>query len=109
GVARRARDGVESGRRAACREIAARHGARSRRRAPGARDLRSVARRARPARSGRRAASCGGDRSPGRAPAPAMSTIRELESRVGEEVGLSPWVDITQERIDTFARAIEDF
>ena len=38
-----------------------------------------------------------------------MSTIRELESRVGEEVGVSPWVEVTQERIDTFARAIEDF
>ena len=38
-----------------------------------------------------------------------MSTIRELASRVGEEVGVSPWVEITQERIDTFARAIEDF
>ena len=38
-----------------------------------------------------------------------MSTIRELESRVGEEVGVSPWVEITQERIDTFAKAIGDF
>ena len=38
-----------------------------------------------------------------------MSTIRELESRVGQEVGISPWVEITQERIDTFARAINDF
>ena len=38
-----------------------------------------------------------------------MTTIRGLESRVGEEVGVSPWVEITQERIDTFARAIEDF
>ena len=38
-----------------------------------------------------------------------MSTIRELESRVGEEVGVSPWVEITQERIDAFAKAIEDF
>ena len=38
-----------------------------------------------------------------------MSTIRELASRVGQEVGVSPWVEITQERIDTFARAIEDF
>ena len=38
-----------------------------------------------------------------------MTTIRELESRVGEEVGVSPWVEISQERIDTFARAIEDF
>src|SRR5207237_10809819 len=80
-----------------------------RRPAPGARDLRSVARRARPARSGRRAAPGGRDRRPGRAPASAMTTIRELESRVGEEVGVSPWVEISQERIDTFARAIEDF
>lgn len=38
-----------------------------------------------------------------------MPFIRELEKRVGEEVGISPWVDITQERIDTFAKAIEDF
>jgi acyl dehydratase len=38
-----------------------------------------------------------------------MNTLRELESRVGEEVGVSPWVEITQQRIDTFARAIEDF
>ena len=38
-----------------------------------------------------------------------MTTIRDLESRVGQEVGISPWVEITQERIDTFARAIGDF
>jgi acyl dehydratase len=38
-----------------------------------------------------------------------MSTIRELEQRVGQEVGVSPWVEITQERIDTFAKAIDDF
>jgi acyl dehydratase len=38
-----------------------------------------------------------------------VTTIRSLESRVGQEVGVSPWVEITQERIDTFARAIEDF
>jgi acyl dehydratase len=35
--------------------------------------------------------------------------IRELEARVGEEVGISPWVEVTQERIDTFAKAIDDF
>jgi acyl dehydratase len=35
--------------------------------------------------------------------------IRDLESRVGEEVGVSPWVEVTQERIDTFAKAIDDF
>ena len=38
-----------------------------------------------------------------------MSSIRELEKRVGEEVAVSPWLEVTQERIDTFARAIEDF
>ena len=38
-----------------------------------------------------------------------MSGIRDLERRVGEEVAVSPWVEITQERIDTFARAVEDF
>lgn len=38
-----------------------------------------------------------------------MTTIRDLESRVGQEVGISPWVEITQERIDTFAKAIGDF
>ena len=38
-----------------------------------------------------------------------MSSIRELERRVGEEVGVSPWIEVTQERIDTFAKAIEDF
>ncbi|HEY6822229.1 MAG TPA: MaoC family dehydratase [Burkholderiales bacterium] len=38
-----------------------------------------------------------------------MSGLRELQSRVGEEVAVSPWVEITQERIDTFAKAIDDF
>jgi len=38
-----------------------------------------------------------------------MISIPELEHRVGQEVGVSPWVDVTQERIDTFARAIDDF
>jgi acyl dehydratase len=35
--------------------------------------------------------------------------IRSLENRVGEEVGVSPWVEISQQRIDTFAKAIDDF
>jgi acyl dehydratase len=39
----------------------------------------------------------------------AAPGIRELESRVGQEVAVSPWLEISQERIDTFARAIEDF
>jgi acyl dehydratase len=37
------------------------------------------------------------------------ASIRDLGKLVGEEVGVSPWVEITQERIDTFARAIDDF
>ena len=35
--------------------------------------------------------------------------LRDLESRVGEEVGISPWVEMSQQRIDLFARATEDF
>ena len=35
--------------------------------------------------------------------------IRDLEGRVGEEVGVSPWIEVTQARIDGFAKAIEDF
>jgi acyl dehydratase len=37
------------------------------------------------------------------------TTIRQLAGRVGEEVAVSPWVEIGQQRIDTFARAIDDF
>jgi acyl dehydratase len=37
------------------------------------------------------------------------ASLRDLETRVGEEVGVSPWVEVTQERIDTFAKAIDDF
>jgi acyl dehydratase len=37
------------------------------------------------------------------------ASLRELEQRVGEEVGVSPWLEVSQERIDTFAKAIEDF
>ncbi len=36
-------------------------------------------------------------------------SLRELESRVGQEVGVSPWVEMPQERIDLFAKATEDF
>jgi acyl dehydratase len=38
-----------------------------------------------------------------------MTSIRELEKRVGEEVAVSPWLEITQSRIDTFAKAVDDF
>ncbi|TAN56405.1 MAG: MaoC family dehydratase [Betaproteobacteria bacterium] len=36
-------------------------------------------------------------------------SLRALESKVGQEVGVSPWVEISQERIDQFAKATEDF
>ena len=35
-------------------------------------------------------------------------SMRELESKVGQEVGVSPWLQVTQERIDLFANAIDD-
>ena len=35
--------------------------------------------------------------------------LRELESRVGQEVGISPWEVSSQERIDRFAEATGDF
>jgi acyl dehydratase len=35
--------------------------------------------------------------------------IGDLESRVGQEIAVSPWVEIAQERIDLFAKATEDF
>jgi acyl dehydratase len=35
--------------------------------------------------------------------------IRELEAKVGQEIAVSPWVEIAQDRIDLFARATEDF
>jgi acyl dehydratase len=38
-----------------------------------------------------------------------MKSLRDLEGREGEEIGVSPWLEVTQERIDTFAKAIDDF
>jgi acyl dehydratase len=35
--------------------------------------------------------------------------IRDLGSRVGQEIAVSPWVEMPQERIDLFAKATEDF
>jgi acyl dehydratase len=34
--------------------------------------------------------------------------IEDLEKRVGQEVAVSPWIEVTQERIDRFAEATED-
>jgi acyl dehydratase len=35
--------------------------------------------------------------------------IRELDALVGKEVAVSPWMEISQDRIDQFAKATEDF
>jgi len=37
-----------------------------------------------------------------------LAALDEIRSRVGEEVGLSSWITIDQERIDAFADATED-
>lgn len=34
--------------------------------------------------------------------------VGDLSGRVGEEIGVSPWLEVTQERIDLFAKAIDD-
>ncbi|RMF32261.1 MAG: MaoC family dehydratase [Bacteroidetes bacterium] len=38
-----------------------------------------------------------------------VSQVSDLEAYVGKELGLTKWVTITQEKIDTFAQATEDF
>ncbi|MBI3373277.1 MAG: MaoC family dehydratase [Betaproteobacteria bacterium] len=38
----------------------------------------------------------------------ATLSIAELSSRVGQEVGVSPWLTIGQQRVDDYARAIND-
>jgi acyl dehydratase len=35
-------------------------------------------------------------------------SVTQLRERVGEEVGVSPWLEIDQARIDRFAEAIDD-
>jgi acyl dehydratase len=37
-----------------------------------------------------------------------FSTFEEIESAVGEEIGTTDWVEITQERVDRFADATGD-
>ena len=37
-----------------------------------------------------------------------MNDITQLQQRVGEEVGVSPWFEVGQARIDQFASAIVD-
>jgi acyl dehydratase len=35
--------------------------------------------------------------------------VDDLESRVGQELAVSPWFEIAQDRIDLFAKATEDY
>lgn len=37
-----------------------------------------------------------------------LTSVTQIKSRVGEEVGVSSWITIDQARIDTFADATED-
>ncbi len=37
-----------------------------------------------------------------------MNDITQLHARVGQEIGVSPWFEIKQERIDQFAQAVVD-
>jgi acyl dehydratase len=37
-----------------------------------------------------------------------MNDITQLQQKVGQDVGVSPWFEIAQERIDQFASAIVD-
>ncbi len=34
--------------------------------------------------------------------------VGDLSGRVGQEIGVSPWLTVSQERIDLFAKAIDD-
>ena len=37
-----------------------------------------------------------------------MSVLEDLQSKVGQELGVSDWVEISQERISNFADVTED-
>jgi acyl dehydratase len=36
-------------------------------------------------------------------------TIADLDGRIGQEIAVSPWVEVSQDRIDRFAHATGDF
>ena len=38
----------------------------------------------------------------------ALASIYEIRGRIGEEIGVSAWIDVDQARIDAFADATED-
>jgi len=35
-------------------------------------------------------------------------TLKDLEARIGQQIGLSPWLEMTQDRINAFAEATDD-
>jgi acyl dehydratase len=37
-----------------------------------------------------------------------LASLTEIKSRIGQEVGVSSWIEIDQQRIDAFANATED-
>ena len=37
-----------------------------------------------------------------------MATVQEMQAKVGEELGVGEWVEVTQDRINTFADATGD-
>ena len=37
-----------------------------------------------------------------------IASLDDIRSHVGEEVGVSSWIEVDQQRIDTFADATED-
>jgi acyl dehydratase len=41
--------------------------------------------------------------------AQTLVQLSELSDHLGQEVGISDWLQVSQERIDTFARATDDF
>ena len=41
-------------------------------------------------------------------PMPELQSLRDLRTRIGQEIVASDWLEITQERIDQFAEATDD-
>ena len=39
----------------------------------------------------------------------SLNSIDELKNYIGKTTGISPWIDVTQKRINEFAQATEDF
>ena len=39
----------------------------------------------------------------------SLNSINELKNYIGKTTGTSPWIDVTQKRINEFAKATEDF